>query len=60
MHKHSPIRRFSKFLLEQEILKQDRLDQLQKQANQSVQEAIDYALVQPQPHIQDLEKDVYA
>lgn len=57
---HSPIRRFKKFLMEHHICSKEELDDLQAQAKQKVLEAIEYAKEQPQPKVEDLERDVYA
>ncbi len=57
---HSPIQRFSSFLLEKGVLSTQELETIQNQAVQKVMDAIDYAKAQPHPQVDDLEKDVYA
>ena len=57
---HSPIIRFRQYLTEQKLFTDEEIDEIQKQADVIIDEAVEYAKAQPQPRVEDLEKDVYA
>ena len=56
----NPIKRFSDFLIENKLFTQKQIDNMQKTADKLVNDAVEYAKAQPQPVVEDLEKDVYA
>lgn len=57
---HSPIIRFRKELLDEQVFSEKQLDDLQVQADKIVDDAVEYAKAQPLPKVEDLEADVYA
>lgn len=56
----SPIIRFRKFLVENNLFTDEEVDAMQKKADKLVDDAVEYAKAQPQPVVEDLEADVYA
>lgn len=56
----SPIVRFRQELVEQNVMTEEEIDALQAQADQIIADAVEYAKAQPQPRVEDLERDVYA
>ena len=55
-----PIIRFKDFLLQNNIFTDDDIAAMDAEAEQIVQNAVEYAKAQPQPVVEDLEADVYA
>ena len=47
-------------MTEQKLFTDEEIDEIQKQADVIIDEAVEYAKAQPQPRVEDLEKDVYA
>ena len=56
----SPIIRFRRLLVENGIFTETEIDEIQQQADQIVDGAVEYAKAQPQPKAENLEADVYA
>ena len=56
----NPIIRFRSFLLEKGIFSQEEIDGMGKEADQAVQDAVDYGMSCPEPFADSLERDVYA
>ena len=52
--------RFRQELVEQNVMTEEEIDALQAQADQIIADAVEYAKAQPQPRVEDLERDVYA
>lgn len=56
----SPIIRFREYLVKENIFTDKEIDEMQEEANKIIDDAVKYAKAQPQPKVEDLEKDVYA
>ena len=52
--------RVRSFLLEKGIFSQEEIDGMGKEADQAVQDAVDYGMSCPEPFADSLERDVYA
>jgi len=57
--KKDPITNFQKILLEKEGLTEEELDNIKKQANQEIKEAVEFAQNSPFPNRKEVEKYVY-
>ena len=57
--KRDPIIKFRKILLGKENFTEDELDNIKKQANQEIQEAVEFAKNSPFPNPKEVEKYVY-
>lgn len=57
--KRDPIIKFRKILLGKESFTEDELDNIKKQANQEIQEAVEFAKNSPFPNPKEVEKYVY-
>lgn len=57
---HSPIVRFREYLVKNKLYTNKEVDAMQKEADKIIDDAVEFAKAQPQPHVEDLEKDVYA
>ena len=58
--KKCPIKRMRKYLIDNNITDDAALDKLDKQAEQDIEEAIEYANNSPEPKIEDIFEDVFA
>jgi pyruvate dehydrogenase E1 component alpha subunit len=58
--KRCPIERFKKHLLDEDILTRGMTEQIEREVNLSIQEAVDFAQKSPFPSLKTLEQDVYA
>ena len=56
----NPIIRFRQYLTQNGIFTDEEIDSMQAEAEQIINEAVEYAKAQPQPEVADLEADVYA
>ncbi len=55
-----PIVRLTKTLLENKLFTQEEIDTIDKQAQQTIQEASDKAIQMPEPSPENMEAEVYA
>jgi pyruvate dehydrogenase E1 component alpha subunit len=55
-----PIERFRKYLLDKRYLTREVAEQIEREVNLSIQEAVDFAQKSPFPSLKTLEQDVYA
>ncbi len=55
-----PVKRFRQLLLDQGIASEAQLVQIETEADQQINEAIEFALASPWPEVEELRKDVYA
>ena len=58
--KKCPVKRMRKYLIDNNITDDAALDTLDKQAEQDIEEAIEYANNSPEPKIEDIFEDVFA
>jgi len=57
---HDPIKRFKNFLLREEVVSLDAVQQVEKDAKEICNAAVEFALNSPQPSLSALMEDVYA
>lgn len=55
-----PIERFKSYLLRKEILGEAEVDQIEKEAYQAIEAAVDFAENSPEPDLKSIEEGVYA
>ncbi|MBW4829273.1 MAG: thiamine pyrophosphate-dependent dehydrogenase E1 component subunit alpha [Clostridiaceae bacterium] len=55
-----PIKRFRKYMLEKKLATEEELDTIEKNARQSIEEAVEFANNSPNPPIETVTEDVYA
>lgn len=55
-----PIKRFRKYMLENKLATEEELDTIEKNARQSIEEAVEFANNSPNPPIETVTEDVYA
>lgn len=58
--KRDPIARMKKVLVEEGIMTEEEADQLEQQAKQEIEAAVEFAEKSPMPSLDTLEEDVYA
>ncbi|SHI14100.1 thiamine pyrophosphate-dependent dehydrogenase E1 component subunit alpha [Sporanaerobacter acetigenes] len=58
--KKCPIKRFRKYMLENNIATEEELDTIEKNARQAIEDAVEFANNSPNPPIETVTEDVYA
>jgi len=58
--KRCPIERFAKYLLDEGILTRGKIEQINREVNLSIEQAVEFAQNSPFPSLETLEQDVYA
>jgi len=58
--KRCPIERFAKYLLDEGILTRKKIEQINREVNLSIEQAVEFAQNSPFPSLETLEQDVYA
>lgn len=58
--KKCPIKRFRKYMLENNISTEEELDTIEKNARQAIEDAVEFANNSPNPPIETVTEDVYA
>ncbi len=58
--KKDPIPRFEKYLLENRVLSEDKIDKMKKSVDEQIKEAVDFAMNSPEPELNSVFEDVYS